>query len=132
VFKDIKVGDKVLRQVHVVDGFVESTRFFIPAIVEKTTATRLEVDGRIYTKKDGREYGELGYSSYLLLQYSKDRDQSDDYREFSSLVKARLSSKDKLSSLMKKINKQQTSIEDLNEIINFCESMSSRINGGDK
>ena len=127
MFKDIKVGDTVLHVAVVSEGFHSGNSFFVPALVTKTTATRLEVGGRIYTKKDGREYGASGYSSYLVLKYSKDQDQSDAYREFSNLVFARRTSKEKLEYLMKKINKQ-TSIEDLNEIINFCESMSSRIN----
>lgn len=129
MFKDIKVGDKVLMQAHVIEGLARSNRFFVPEIVEKTAATRFSVKGKVYTKKDGKVYGCDPYLGNSVIPYSEDRDQSAEYKSFCNLVIARQSSKDRLEALMKKINKQ-TSIEDLNEIIIFCESMSSRINGG--
>ena len=54
MFKDIKVGDKVLRVTMVSEGFNSGNSFFVPALVTKTTATRLEVGGRTYTKRRAR------------------------------------------------------------------------------
>lgn len=97
-FQEIKVGDKVLITKKLSYGWRSDLSFWVAVPVTRVTKAQIEVDGKMYWKKDGAQVGEP-FSSAKTLNCKED--QIDQYLDAKRKFKAISDIRTKISSFEK-------------------------------